>query len=81
MMADRVMRGSRLGAMSYQIDHKHDLAPRQIARYRRETRVVGDSAPLSRHIKPAAVERCGGLQCNDFRHGDEFPPPPGCTKV
>src|ERR1700739_2608029 len=34
MMADRVMRGSRLGAVSYETDRNHDLAPRQIARYR-----------------------------------------------
>ena len=36
MMADRVMRGSRLGAMSYETDRNHGLAPRQIARYRTE---------------------------------------------
>ena len=37
MMADRVMRGSRLGgAVSYETDRSHDLAPRQIARYRTE---------------------------------------------
>ena len=37
MMADRrVMRGSRLGALSYETDRNHDLAPRQIARYRTE---------------------------------------------
>ena len=35
-MADRVMRGSRLGAVSYETDRSHDLAPRQIARYRTE---------------------------------------------
>ena len=35
-MADRVMRGSRLGAVSYETDRNHDLAPRQIARYRTE---------------------------------------------
>ena len=35
-MADRVMRGSRLGAISYETDRNHDLAPRQIARYRTE---------------------------------------------
>jgi thioesterase domain-containing protein len=34
MMADRVMRGSRLGAVSYETDRNHDLAPRQTARYR-----------------------------------------------
>jgi hypothetical protein len=36
MMADRVMRGSRLGAVSYETDRNHNLAPRQIARYRTE---------------------------------------------
>jgi hypothetical protein len=35
MMADRHhMRGSRLGAVSYETDRTHNLAPRQIARYR-----------------------------------------------
>jgi RNA polymerase-binding protein len=34
-MADRrVMRGSRLGTVSYETERNHDLAPRQIARYR-----------------------------------------------
>ncbi|MDH6244781.1 hypothetical protein M2432_002426 [Mycobacterium sp. OTB74] len=28
------MRGSRLGAVSYETERNHDLAPRQIARYR-----------------------------------------------
>jgi len=37
MMADRrVMRGSRQGFVSYETDRNHDLAPRQIARYRTE---------------------------------------------
>ena len=36
-MADRrAMRGSRLGAVSYETDRTHNLAPRQIARYRTE---------------------------------------------
>jgi RNA polymerase-binding protein len=30
------MRGSRLGAVSYETDRSHNLAPRQIARYRTE---------------------------------------------
>ncbi len=34
MMADHVMRGSRLGAVSYETDRDHSLAPRHIARYR-----------------------------------------------
>jgi RNA polymerase-binding protein len=37
MMADRrVMGGSRLGALSYETDRNHDLAPRKAARYRTE---------------------------------------------
>ena len=32
-MADRVLRGSRLGAVSYETDRDHDLAPRRTARY------------------------------------------------
>ena len=37
MMADRrVMKGSRQGFVSYETDRNHDLAPRQIARYRTE---------------------------------------------
>ena len=37
MTADRrVMRGSRLGALSYETERNHDLAPRKTARYRTE---------------------------------------------
>ncbi|MBO0840760.1 MAG: RNA polymerase-binding protein RbpA [Sciscionella sp.] len=32
-MADRVLRGSRLGAVSYETDRDHDLAPRQTVQY------------------------------------------------
>lgn len=34
MVADHRMRGSRLGSVSYETDRTHNLAPRQIARYR-----------------------------------------------
>lgn len=33
-MADRVLRGSRLGSTSYEADRNHDLAPRRSATYR-----------------------------------------------
>ena len=33
VMADRVLRGSRLGATSYETDRDHDLAPRRAVRY------------------------------------------------
>lgn len=32
-MADRVLRGSRLGAVSYETDRNHDLAPRRTVQY------------------------------------------------
>ncbi|GAA1227506.1 RNA polymerase-binding protein RbpA [Prauserella halophila] len=32
-MADRVLRGSRMGAVSYETDRNHDLAPRRSVRY------------------------------------------------
>jgi hypothetical protein len=32
-MADRVLRGSRLGAVSYETDRNHDLAPRRSVHY------------------------------------------------
>ena len=32
-MADRVLRGSRMGAVSYETDRDHDLAPRRMVRY------------------------------------------------
>ena len=31
-MADRVLRGSRMGAVSYETDRDHDLAPRRMVR-------------------------------------------------
>ncbi|CCI83585.1 RNA polymerase-binding protein RbpA [Corynebacterium otitidis] len=36
-MADRVLRGSRMGAVSYETDRDHDLAPRQTAKYKTES--------------------------------------------
>lgn len=35
-MADRVLRGSRMGAVSYETDRDHDLAPRQMVKYQTE---------------------------------------------
>ncbi|MGH4026287.1 MAG: RNA polymerase-binding protein RbpA, partial [Pseudonocardiaceae bacterium] len=32
-MADRVLRGSRLGTVSYETDRDHDLAPRRSVLY------------------------------------------------
>lgn len=36
-MGDRVLRGSRMGSVSYETDRDHDLAPRRLVRYRTDT--------------------------------------------
>lgn len=36
-MADRVLRGSRMGAVSYETDRDHDLAPRRMVKYQTES--------------------------------------------
>ncbi len=36
-MADRVLRGSRMGAVSYETDRDHDLAPRMMVKYQTES--------------------------------------------
>lgn len=41
-MADRVLRGSRLGAVSYETDRDHDLAPRRLVQYRTDNGEIFD---------------------------------------
>ncbi|WP_027020131.1 RNA polymerase-binding protein RbpA [Corynebacterium sputi] len=41
-MADRVLRGSRMGAVSYETDRDHDLAPRRMVKYQTEDGSVFD---------------------------------------
>ena len=52
MMADRVMRGSRLGAVSYETDRNHSLAPRQsrgtAPRTARSSTYLSPTTPRSR---------------------------------
>ncbi|MBV7280845.1 MULTISPECIES: RNA polymerase-binding protein RbpA [Corynebacterium] len=36
-MADRVLRGSRMGAVSYETDRDHDLAPRRMVKYKTDS--------------------------------------------
>jgi RNA polymerase-binding protein len=62
-MADRVLRGSRLGAVSYETDRNHDLAPRQVARYRTDNGEefdvpFADDAEIPPHL--AVPQRHGG---------------------
>jgi len=53
-MADRVLRGSRLGAVSYETDRNHDLAPRQIVRYVSPNGVEFE-VPFSHDAEPPAT--------------------------
>ena len=52
-MADRVLRGSRMGAVSYETDRDHDLAPRQMVRYKTETNEVFEVPFEAKPSKPA----------------------------
>src|SRR3978361_687355 len=61
-MADRVLRGSRLGAVSYETDRNHDLAPRQVARYRTDNGEEFD-VPFAADAEIAGPRLC--------RHGME----------
>ena len=78
-MADRVLRGSRLGAVSYETDRNHDLAPRTI----REQLLSRDpKSPLWRRLvawsdfgsgSPRVV-RAASLIGRCARAGDFSPP-------
>ena len=71
MMADRRgMRGSRLGAVSYETDRNHDLAPRQIARYRTDNGEEFD-IPLAGDAEiPDTWECRNGMQGRLIEGGD-----------
>jgi hypothetical protein len=51
-MADRVLRGSRLGAVSYETDRNHDLAPRQCRLHGSISKLVDGTEPEQKKIKP-----------------------------
>ena len=70
MMADHVMRGSRLGAVSYETDRNHDLAPRQIARYR--TQNGGEfEVPFADHAEIPGTWLCrNGMEGTLIEGGD-----------
>jgi hypothetical protein len=74
-MADRRgMRGSRLGAVSYEINRNHDLAPRQIARYRTEN---GDEfdIPFAHDAEVPGTWRCrNGMEGTLIEDGDPAEP-------
>lgn len=56
-MADRVLRGSRLGAVSYETDRDHDLAPRRSIYYACP-KGHDFAVPFSDDVEPPAVWEC-----------------------
>ena len=56
-MADRVLRGSRLGATSYETDRDHDLAPRRSVRYECPKGHAFE-VPFADDVEPPAVWEC-----------------------
>ena len=68
-MADRVLRGSRMGAVSYETDRDHDLAPRQIVQYRTE---VGDvfEVPFADDAEIPGTWMCKNGQMGTLMEGE-----------
>ena len=78
-MADRVLRGSRMGAVSYETDRDHDLAPRQMVRYRTDDGSVfevpfADDAEIPNEW-PCKNGQMGTLIEGDGQDAKEVKPP------
>jgi len=59
-MADRVLRGSRLGAVRYETDRNHDLAAGQVARTAPRTVRNSTSVPPTRDPGTWRAATAGG---------------------
>ena len=73
-MPDRVLRGSRLGATSYETERTNDLAPRQIVKYDcprgHEVRV-----PMAEEADVPAMWECKVCGATALRRDTEQPEP------
>ncbi|MCS4489361.1 RNA polymerase-binding protein RbpA [Corynebacterium sp. ES2794-CONJ1] len=68
-MADRVLRGSRMGAVSYETDRDHDLAPRQMVRYKTETGDIYD-VPFAHDAEIPETWQCKNGQTGHLMEGE-----------
>ncbi|MDO4761723.1 MAG: RNA polymerase-binding protein RbpA [Corynebacterium sp.] len=68
-MADRVLRGSRMGAVSYETDRDHDLAPRQMVRYKTETGEIYD-VPFAEDAEIPGTWMCKNGQIGHLMEGE-----------
>lgn len=68
-MADRVLRGSRMGAVSYETDRDHDLAPRQMVKYRTPSGEIFD-VPFSDDAEIPEEWLCKNGQVGTLMEGE-----------
>lgn len=68
-MADRVLRGSRMGAVSYETDRDHDLAPRQMVRYKTESGEIFD-VPFAHDAEIPGTWLCKNGQVGELVEGE-----------
>ena len=68
-MADRVLRGSRMGAVSYETDRDHDLAPRRMVKYQTENGDIYD-VPFADDADIPQEWMCKNGQIGTLMEGD-----------
>lgn len=68
-MADRVLRGSRMGAVSYETDRDHDLAPRRMVKYQTENGEVYE-VPFADDAEVPNEWMCKNGQMGTLMEGD-----------
>ncbi|QGU01967.1 RNA polymerase-binding protein RbpA [Corynebacterium kalinowskii] len=68
-MADRVLRGSRMGAVSYETDRDHDLAPRQLVKYKTDTGEVYE-VPFADDAEIPSTWLCKNGQVGTLMEGE-----------
>lgn len=68
-MAERVLRGSRMGAVSYETDRDHDLAPRQMTKYRTETGEIYE-VPFADDAEIPSTWMCKNGQLGHLMEGE-----------
>lgn len=67
-MAERVLRGSRMGAVSYETDRDHDLAPRQMVKYQTEDGVY--EVPFAHDAEIPSTWMCKNGQLGTLIEGE-----------
>ncbi|MDO5730054.1 RNA polymerase-binding protein RbpA [Corynebacterium sphenisci] len=74
-MADRVLRGSRMGAVSYETDRDHDLAPRRMVKYRTDDGDVYE-VPFAEDAEIPGEWLCKNGQVGKLVEGEGTEPKP-----